>query len=125
MRLTPACGEGWRRLSVVLSVLLAILSFGWFMQQYNTHLARLHDGCEQLVRWQKNHCLISDEGDACYKSAETLFSKCVLDAYPSVVQRLPEWGLRALYSLAVAVVVLYLIQLIGWIAAGFRQSKSA
>jgi hypothetical protein len=32
MRLTPACGEGWRRLSVVLSVLLAIASFSWFVQ---------------------------------------------------------------------------------------------
>jgi hypothetical protein len=125
MRLTPACGEGLRRLSVVLSVLLAIASFSWFVQQYNAHLVRLRDGCEELLEWQKHQCLVRQSGDGCYTHAETLFSKCASDAYPTVVQRLPEWGLRALYSLAGAIVVLYLIQLIGWIVAGFRRPKSA
>jgi hypothetical protein len=124
MRLTPACGEGWRRLSLVFAVLIAIATFGWFIQQYNDSLFHLRAGCEQFLEYQKGDCTRRASGQSCYDHADKVFSICNADAWPSLYQRLPEWGLRVLYSFVISLFALYLIRLMGWIMAGFAKPAS-
>jgi hypothetical protein len=125
MRLTPTCGEGWRRLSLVLSALIAIGVFYQLIQKYNEYLANVPLFCSSGYQARLDNCPKPGPSQTCFDGAEKFLRTCMADAYPSLYQRLYEWGLRALVCVVVAFLMLYLVRLAGWIAAGFTKSASA
>jgi hypothetical protein len=125
MRLTPACGEGWKRLSLLVAVLVAIASFWWFTQQYNEGLVKFRDSCEQMVAFQKSRCGPESIDKSCYDKADEFDRHvCSVGGYPGTSERTKQWSLRALYSLGMAVIGLYLVRVTGWIFAGFAKQAS-
>ena len=120
MRVFPSCGEGFRRLALVVALVTAPVLFGrWFTAEAK-EVQFGNTICIDNYTAQVRNCTVDEpscrttlknEEEACFKNGQTPLS-----------DHLKTWGLFALGALLGAYFTALAVRTLGWVVQGFRHA---
>ena len=122
MKLFPACGEGFRRLSVVAGVVTCLLLFGWWVRDYSRENNQRLDICGQAYLTQIDSCASRMNPKDCGKMAFDEETRCYTSLRPKRTDIFTEWGLYAVGALIGAYFAALAIRTFGWTIQGFKAN---
>jgi hypothetical protein len=124
MRFVPRCGEGWRRLSLIVLTIVTICSFVWLVGRYNAALADNATFCRNVVTEGRKLCTRADNVMSCLHNYGEISADCDERANPPIGRRIPSWTFRLIYAALIGYMSLLLVRSIGWVTGGFRPASS-
>jgi hypothetical protein len=126
-RIFPKCGEGFRRISIVVAIATSLLVFTKLERTDTDDIASRHKVCYDDFARHYEDCTSSGKMDrqACYEMASKKSSDCIA----SINNRtwsdiLGYWGLFAIGGLICAYLAALGVRTIGWVALGFSAVAS-
>jgi hypothetical protein len=124
VRIFPQCNEGFRRLSVVLALLVFLFFlFKWCREdllEIQKNVKMCHDDYAGTVNEACGKPWRKDTPQACLQEAEDTQKGCVSD-FGFRADRLILWSLYALGALIIAYAAALGIRTLGWVFLGFRS----
>lgn len=123
MRIAPPCGEGWRRLSIVVFVIVSFCCLGEQVLSYGKVINNGQFVCANTMSAAKAECRSGKDWDSCSAKADDDYYRCFAAVTPKGRDRAEEFAVEAAIALLAGYVSLFAVRTIGWVAAGFGRSK--
>ena len=125
MLFAPRCGHGWKGLSIVAFLCVALVYMGKQVVDNERNIKADLRMCYDAWTAEDDNCLKADEPIACKAQERLEFGQCKQVMRPRLITRLEDYCIQALISLLAGYVVLLIVRTIGWIAARFPCSVSS
>lgn len=121
MRVLPPCSEGFRRLAVVLAIVVGLGLFGFLMNDFGQRATDRYAICGDTYLAQIE--AYPDAHSPCHIAAFKNEENCFALTRTGQGDRFETWGLYALASLLFAYAAALIVRTLGWVAQGFQTHE--
>jgi hypothetical protein len=122
MKFFPACGEGVRRVSIVVALLVFIFLFGWWSYDHDRHVNFEDKLCYDIYEEAQNDCSSHPDAPSCKERAYKEEGDCY-HAQTSLSITLSYWGLWSICGIFWSYLAALTVRTLGWVTAGFTKTK--
>jgi hypothetical protein len=128
LRIPPTCSEGFRRISIVVAVLLFALLFIKWNRENMQQISKLRQGCNEESAALMTDCAGSP---GCYERASKHNAECqemITPGYPlgfsgNIFEVWAIFGVGAFFwAYITALTIRIIVRISGWIISGFDPS---
>jgi len=123
MRLLPRCGEGFRRLSILLAILTFIVLFVRWYRDDLRNIEKNHQMCYTDFALQQQDCNEAtghSDPQTCFDKADKKCAECIKNMSRTWSVVFTYWGLYAIGGLFGAYITILATRSIGWVVLGFK-----
>jgi hypothetical protein len=119
----PPCGEGWRRLAIVIAIAALIVAAGLQIHRYRRPVTSSEEQCYERWRGAANWCVASDRIRNCVNDLNSELSVCLTASQRAPENPYPLSFAQGLCAVGLAIGSYLLTLIIGWVSEGFRAAS--